>query len=45
LTNNFQKAEVPQAEREFLGWTDGATPDHLLELFDDFCDSSAFGMR
>ncbi|EKM82809.1 hypothetical protein AGABI1DRAFT_53306 [Agaricus bisporus var. burnettii JB137-S8] len=45
LTNNFRKVEVPQAEREYLGWTDGATPDHLLELFDDFCDSSAFGMR
>lgn len=45
LTNNFQKAEVPESEREFLGWTKGATPDHLLALFDDFCDSSTLGMR
>ncbi|KAJ3565841.1 hypothetical protein NP233_g7385 [Leucocoprinus birnbaumii] len=45
LTNNFQKAEVPDSERQFLGWTEGATPSHLLELFDDFCDSSTLGMR
>ncbi|KXN90528.1 Acyl-CoA dehydrogenase family member 10 [Leucoagaricus sp. SymC.cos] len=45
LTNNYQKAEVPQLEREFLGWTEGATPEHLLALFDDFCDSSTLGMR
>lgn len=45
LTNNFQKAEVPQSEREFLGWTEGAIPTHLLTLFDDFCDSSRLGMR
>ncbi|KAF9453284.1 HAD-like protein [Macrolepiota fuliginosa MF-IS2] len=45
LTNNFQKVDIPQEEREFLGWSEGTTPDHLLELFDDFCDSSTLGMR
>lgn len=45
LTNNFQKADVPRSEWDFLGWSDGATPAHLLQLFDDFCDSSTLGMR
>jgi hypothetical protein len=45
LTNNFAQIDLPQAERDFLGWSEGATPTHLLELFDDFCDSSALGMR
>ncbi|KAI0781051.1 HAD-like protein [Trametes elegans] len=34
-----------QAELEFLGWKDGATPPRLRALFDDFCDSSTLGMR
>lgn len=45
LTNNFSRTDVPQEERRFLGWDDGATPTHLRELFDDFCDSSSLGMR
>lgn len=45
LTNNFSRINVPQSELEFLGWSDGATPSHLRELFDDFCDSSALGTR
>ncbi|KAG6832690.1 hypothetical protein H0H92_012262 [Tricholoma furcatifolium] len=45
LTNNFAKTEVPAEEAKFLGWDDGATPRHLRSLFDDFCDSSALGMR
>ena len=45
LTNNFSRVDVPPEERMFLGWDDGATPTHLLELFDDFCDSSSLGMR
>ncbi|KAH6918734.1 HAD-like domain-containing protein [Coprinopsis sp. MPI-PUGE-AT-0042] len=45
LTNNFARIDLPQAERDFLGWSEGATPNHLLQLFDDFCDSSALGMR
>ena len=45
LTNNFSRADVPLEERRFLGWDDGATPTHLRELFDDFCDSSSHGMR
>ena len=34
-----------ESEREFLGWTEGATPPALVALFDDFCDSSTIGMR
>uniref|UniRef100_A0A8H7Y5Y2 Uncharacterized protein n=1 Tax=Psilocybe cubensis TaxID=181762 RepID=A0A8H7Y5Y2_PSICU len=45
LTNNFAKVDVPADELEYLGWGDGATPSHLLSLFDDFCDSSTLGMR
>ncbi|KAG2020463.1 hypothetical protein CC2G_005803 [Coprinopsis cinerea AmutBmut pab1-1] len=45
LTNNFARVDIPESEREFLGWQDGVIPTHLLELFDDFCDSSALGMR
>lgn len=45
LTNNFARVDLPQAERDFLGWGESATPDHLLRLFDDFCDSSTLGMR
>jgi hypothetical protein len=45
LTNNFSRADVPPEERKFLGWDNGATPTHLRELFDDFCDSSSLGMR
>jgi hypothetical protein len=46
LTNNFSKVDIPPDERKFLGWDDnGATPIHLRELFDDFCDSSSLGMR
>ncbi|KAI0053841.1 HAD-like protein [Auriscalpium vulgare] len=32
-------------ELEFLGWTDGAVPQYLRGLFDDFVDSSEVGMR
>lgn len=45
LTNNFSKINIPQEELHFLGWGEGATPNHLRELFDDFCDSSNLGMR
>ena len=45
LTNNFAKIDIPTAELEFLGWGEGVIPDHLRDLFDDFCDSSALGMR
>ena len=57
LTNNFSSlnnspsdpsdpSHIPPSEFEFLGWgTEGVTPPHLLSLFDDFCDSSRFGMR
>ncbi|KAH0584044.1 hypothetical protein H2248_009618 [Termitomyces sp. 'cryptogamus'] len=45
LTNNFAKADVPPEEAKFLGWADGATPNHLRTLFDDFCDSSTLKMR
>lgn len=46
LTNNYAKGTtIPESEREFLGWEDGATPKHLRELFDDFYDSSVLGMR
>ncbi|KAF9483842.1 HAD-like protein [Pholiota conissans] len=45
LTNNFSKVDINREELEFLGWGDGATPNHLRELFDDFCDSSDLGMR
>ncbi|TEB35958.1 HAD-like protein [Coprinellus micaceus] len=45
LTNNFAKIDVPAAELNFLGWGEGVIPDHLRDLFDDFCDSSALGMR
>ncbi|GBE82347.1 HAD-like protein [Sparassis crispa] len=34
-----------ESELEFLGWQEGPTPPRLRELFDDFCDSSTFGMR
>jgi hypothetical protein len=36
---------VEPAELEFLGLTEGATPPMLRDMFDDFCDSSALGMR
>ncbi|KAH9946223.1 HAD-like protein [Epithele typhae] len=44
------KADAPwftstEDELKFLGWQDGATPPRLRALFDDFCDSSALGMR
>ena len=57
LTNNFTALDqaspdpfdpthIPDSEFEFLGWGEGgAAPHHLRVLFDDFCDSSAFGMR
>jgi len=34
-----------QEELKFLGWEEGATPPRLRAMFDDFIDSSAFGMR
>ncbi|KAJ3503417.1 hypothetical protein NLJ89_g8442 [Agrocybe chaxingu] len=45
LTNNFANVNIPAEERAFLSWGEGATPNHLRELFDDFCDSSSLGMR
>ncbi|KAG9318280.1 HAD-like protein [Chiua virens] len=49
LTNNFgghdTSPEIPEAELQFLGWQDGPIPKHLRELFDDFYDSSAVGLR
>jgi len=49
LTNNFARTStedpIPLSELIFLGWEDGATPNQLRELFDDFCDSSQLGMR
>ncbi|TFK42732.1 HAD-like domain-containing protein [Crucibulum laeve] len=45
LTNNFAKIAVPPEELAFLGWDEGVIPNHLRDLFDDFCDSSALGMR
>ncbi|KAL4250409.1 Acyl-CoA dehydrogenase 10-like protein [Abortiporus biennis] len=34
-----------QTELAFLGWQEGVTPLKLRSMFDDFCDSSALGMR
>lgn len=45
LTNNFANINIPPAEQIFLGMEGGAIPNHLRELFDDFCDSSSLGMR
>lgn len=57
LTNNFSGLEkssldpsdpshIPRSEYGYLGWGDGGTaPPRLRALFDDFCDSSEFGMR
>jgi len=56
LTNNFTKlsssdaAQPPpgfslEEEMRFLGWEEGVAPPSLRNLFDDFCDSSVFGMR
>lgn len=33
------------SELAFLGWGEGIVPPSLRALFDDFCDSSALGMR
>jgi len=45
LTNNFARVEASAEERAFLGWEEGPTPNHLRQLFDDYCDSSNLGMR
>jgi len=46
LTNNFSSIHMPPSELSFLGYEKGgATPPHLRNLFDDFCDSSELGMR
>ncbi|GJJ12262.1 hypothetical protein Clacol_006503 [Clathrus columnatus] len=56
LTNNFSKSEETitvdappgypiRKELEFLGWQEGAVTSELRELFDDFCDSSTYGLR
>lgn len=47
LTNNYGSAgaDADEAELAHLGWQDGAVPDALHALFDDFCDSSTLGMR
>jgi len=57
LTNNFSALDkasldpsdpshIPKSEFEIIGWGDnGAAPARLRVLFDDFCDSSVFGMR
>ncbi|KAE9406770.1 HAD-like protein [Gymnopus androsaceus JB14] len=41
LTNNFSRTPetpIPPSELKYLGWQDGATPNKLKALFDDFCD-------
>ena len=56
LTNNFSALDkasldpsdpghIPRSEFEYLGWGDVVLPPRLRALFDDFCDSSALGMR
>ncbi|KAL1669324.1 HAD-like domain-containing protein [Schizophyllum commune] len=48
LTNNYASTvtqDVPAAELAFLGWQNGAISQELVDLFDDFCDSSKLGMR
>jgi len=46
LTNNYAGVGVPPSELAFLGWdAGGIIPQHLKELFDDFCDSSVLRMR
>jgi len=49
LTNNFARTStenpIPPSELAFLGWDQGATPNTLRGLFDDFCDSSELGAR
>jgi len=51
LTNNFSKGltGIPTSELAFLGWAgneeEGTRMSELIKLFDDFCDSSALGMR
>jgi hypothetical protein len=49
VTNNFghSAAGIDASELEFLGWDKGAasTSPQLLELFDDYIDSSAVGLR
>jgi len=34
-----------EEEMRFLGWEQGIAPPSLVNLFDDFCDSSVLGMR
>ena len=48
LTNNYASTvtqDVPAAELAYLGWQNGAISQELVDLFDDFCDSSKLGMR
>lgn len=57
LTNNFSAlnkaspdpahpSHIPKSELEYLGWEyGGPVPPQVRALFDDFCDSSTFGMR
>ena len=45
LKDRFPAFTTAQAELEFLGWHEGAVPPRVVELFDDFCDSSTLGMR
>ncbi|THV07901.1 HAD-like protein [Dendrothele bispora CBS 962.96] len=48
LTNNFSRTQstpIPASELAFLGWDEGAAPQELRDLFDDFCDSSTLGTR
>jgi hypothetical protein len=47
LTNNFGHSfdDLPKSELEFLGRDSPGAPDHLVSLFDDYCDSAILGMR
>jgi len=47
LTNNFSGpfASLDQTELDFLGRSDGPVPPSMVEMFDDFVDSSSVGMR
>ncbi|KDQ16340.1 hypothetical protein BOTBODRAFT_31029 [Botryobasidium botryosum FD-172 SS1] len=47
LTNNFSGpfSSLDQSELDFLGRSDGPVPCSMVEMFDDFVDSSSVGMR
>lgn len=43
--DNRRPGFTVESEMAFLGWNEGATPQRMRDLFDDFCDSSTLGMR